>query len=122
MVRKELSMEPQDINDHDRQGDGVDSRKLAGFDYSAAIGDLNEYLSDERIAYYMGYGAGKGSSIYEVKGGATPRHDKGEMLWALYRIVFGKKPPHSALQAAGLQDDAFLESVRNNVKKGAAKP
>jgi hypothetical protein len=103
-----------------KPGQRIDSRRHAGFDYAAAIEELEPYLGLEKIAYYMGYANPTASCVQKFKKGVSvPSHDKGEMLWAVYCLVFERKPPCSESQVAGLEDDAFLESVRDNVKKSA---
>jgi hypothetical protein len=62
-----------------------------GFDYIAAIRELNQLFSYDQIAERIGY-ASKGS-ITKVMAGAMPGHVQGESLWALYVDTFGRKPP-----------------------------
>ncbi len=110
---------PLDL-DIDRDTGDLNSRTHAGFDYAATILRLREWLTYEQIGHYMGYKGGqKKTSVGTlVKNRSMPLHDKGEMLWALYELVFNEKPPMSKTQRAGLHDDAFLRSVREQLRRG----
>lgn len=112
-------MEPLRELEYNPWTKAINSLTHAGFDYAKTILMLRKYMSYEKIAYYMGYGGTKVGSVQNiVRKNSVPEHDKGEMLYALYVRIFDKKPPMSDNQKAGLEDDGFLQSIRENVKKG----
>ena len=71
-----------------------------GFDYVEALRALLQRMTYEEVAHSLGYrSTGPLGAI--VKRGHVPSHQHGEALWALYVQMFGRKPPMTAVQAAG---------------------
>lgn len=73
-----------------------------GFNYSLAILQILKVRTYEDVAQYLGY-----ESVGSISGlidGSMPSHPVGEAIFVLYREIFGKKPPMSGTQAAGVDD------------------
>ena len=77
-----------------------DPKIPVGFDYALAMAEIRTKLSFGKISDYLGYESR--TSIYRVLDGAIPPHPQGEAIWALYRELFGDKPPVTKEQARGI--------------------
>lgn len=70
-----------------------------GFDYAEALKSIATQMTYVVIADYIGYESS--SSVERVIAGAIPPHPQGEAIWALFREIFGDKPPTSSEQDVG---------------------
>jgi len=66
-------------------------RHDVGFDYSAALIEINAKMTYDEIAEYCGYA--NRTAIHKIIMGAIPPHPQGEAIWSLYCVLFGRKPP-----------------------------
>lgn len=74
--------------------DAVHASGLApGYDYVAALHELNARYSYEEIAEHCDY-EGKASVQRIASGKMIPSHPKGERIYILYFTTFGRKPPN----------------------------
>ena len=65
--------------------------EMVGYDYVAAIREINEVMTYTEMCRALGYGSPQ--SISKILDGAIPSHTHGEALYALYRDLFDRKPP-----------------------------
>lgn len=73
--------------------------EYVGYDYAQTILELSHRMTYDQIARAVGYK--NKSSVHMILDGSVPSHDRGEALWVLYQETFGRKPPHTAVQAKG---------------------
>ena len=67
-----------------------------GFNYVAALLELDKVYSQDEIAEFCRYGS-KASISNVASGKSIPLHPQGELIYILYVETFGKKPPNKRL-------------------------
>ena len=68
-----------------------------GFDYAAALCELNTVYDYKQIAEFCHY-ASKASISKVMSGKTIPSHPLGELIYILYCETFGKKPKSKSFQ------------------------